>query len=101
MKDVLSKTYLVVLIIFLFFLFTNCGTTPQIPKEVCVYTNVICEFSETICDAYPESCWYVNIVCVNLSVLCDTTSTSSQKEFAMDVLKESNMKFQEQLKEIK
>lgn len=99
MKSLMSKVYLAALISAVLFMFANCGTTPQLPEEVCYYSDVLCEFTELICDAYPEYCWYINITCFNLAVLCDSTSTSFQKELSTNILKESNKKFKQQLEQ--
>ena len=101
-KFLFAKFYFIVFVIstlFMLGIFSNCGTAPQLPKEVCVYTDMVCEFSELICEAYPEYCWYVNITCVNLTILCDTTATQIEKEFATDILKENNKQFKKQLRE--
>lgn len=97
MKKTLNKFYLYILIITSLVMFTNCGTTPTLPGEVCTYTGLVCDYSGLICDQFPDACFYVTVACTNLAMLCDTSLTVSQHQQVLETLQKNNEAFKSHL----
>ena len=84
------------LIIALLFGITACGSSGQVPNEVCEIGAIVCDISETILVNFPELPvevrQYLKIACLNLELLCETAPGTTEHAAAVESLKQVNVK---------
>jgi hypothetical protein len=91
-------------------LFSFSCSSGQMPAAVCEYGQVVCNISQTLCNAIPgvptEICDYINLACYDLEILCNNApETVAYKEALLSLefinSKLTNLKYSYETKQQK